>query len=56
MKAIVTLQETPGLVVVGGAGWGAPAKPYCSPARQVDVGYFGAVTIKPSEVVLYVFW
>ncbi len=46
------LQESAGLVVVGGAGWGPLAKRYYCPAWQVDVGHLGAVAIKPVEVVL----
>ncbi len=44
-------QESAGVVVVGGAGWGPLPKLYYCPAWQVEVGCFGAVVIKPVEVV-----
>ncbi len=46
------LQETPRVVVVGGAGWGPPVKLYYRRVWQVEVGYLGAIAIKPVEVVL----
>ncbi len=52
MKAIVIFQEALGVVVVGGAGLGPLAKLYNCPARQIEVGYLGAVAIKPVEVIL----
>ncbi len=45
-------QDAPGVVVVGGAGWGSLAEFYQCPARQVEVGYLGLVVIEPVEVVL----
>jgi hypothetical protein len=47
----VILQKLSGVVVVGGAGWGPLAKLYYRPTRQVEVGYLGAVAIKPIEVI-----
>ncbi len=49
------LQESAGVVVVGGAGWGTPPKLYYCLAWQVEVCYLGAVAIKPVEVVLEIF-
>ncbi len=46
------LQESAAVVVVGGAAWEAFAKLYYCRARQVEVCYLGAVTIKPVEIVL----
>ncbi len=46
------VQESAGVVVVGGAGWGPPAKLYYRPGWHVEVGNLGAVAIKPVEVVV----
>ncbi len=45
------LQEAPSVLVAGGAGWGPPAKLYHRLVWQVEVGYFGAVAMKPVEIV-----
>ena len=45
-------QESAGVVVVGGAGWGLRATLHYCPTRQVEVGYLGVVGIQPVKVVL----
>ena len=46
------LQESAGVVVVGGADWIPPAKLYYCPARPVEVGSLAVVATKPVEVVI----
>ncbi len=46
------LQESAGVLVVGGAGWGLFAKLDNSLSRYVEVGYLGAGATKPVKVVL----
>ncbi len=51
----MVFQESAGVVVMRGAGWGPPAKlDYCL-TRQVEVTHLGAVAIKSVKVVLEIF-
>ncbi len=49
------LQETPGVGVVGGVGWGPAAKLCYRLGWQVEVGYFGAGASTFVEVVVEIF-
>ncbi len=55
MKAIVILQEAPGVVVVDGAGWRPHAKLDHCHGWQVEVGYFGVVAMNPNKVIYEIF-